>query len=165
MTTSTQLGLRSSFAIVPLLSSSLTVFYAFVEPTIFIPWLRSADTEASATNRALRIWWNHFLTPSLTTILSITIPTIVSGSYALVKMPAYTREWKLYAAGTAFTIGHLAFVGPIVNAIKRICDEETEKSNGNVEWLKHWLRLHAVRTVLTDIPALICFGTLVFSEK
>ena len=165
MATATRLGLHPSFAILPFLSSSLTLFYAFVEPTVFIPWVRSADTELTATNRALRIWWNHFYTPSLSTILSITIPTIFTGGYAIAKLQSHTREWRLYAAGTAFTVGHYVFAAPIVDAINHMNSEEVEKTNGNVEWLKKWLRIHAWRTITTDIPSVVCFGLLVFGSS
>jgi hypothetical protein len=110
------------------------------------------------------LWWNHFRASSLSTILSITLPTVVSGLYAVVKLQSRTREWNLYAAGTAFAIGHFAFAPPIVNAVNHIGDEKGEHSNGNVEWLKHWLRIHMWRTLLTDTPAAVCFGILVFGR-
>jgi hypothetical protein len=165
MTTSTQLGLHRSYAVVPFLSSSITLFYAIVKPTIFIPFVRAAETDRVATNRVLRRWFNNFSAANLSTILSITIPTIITGGYALRRLPASHPDFKLYAAGTALALGHFAFAKPIVETINKICDDEVEKKGGNVEWLKRWLWIHAWRTVLTDLPSAVCFASLVFGSQ
>lgn len=49
------LGLHPSFAVVPLVSQALAVFYALVEPTIFVPFLRAAGTDQAATQRVVRL--------------------------------------------------------------------------------------------------------------
>ena len=69
-------------------------------------------------------------------MLSITIPTILSGGHALVKLPSHTRKWRLNAAGTAFTVGHYLFAPTLVEAITHMNSEEVEKTNGKVERLK-----------------------------
>jgi hypothetical protein len=161
MSTATHIGLSTSFAVFPLISSSLTVFNALVQPGIFIPFLRATDTDLKATNRALRLWFNYHTPYGLSTVFAVILPTIFAGSYALTKLQYGTRQWNLYAAGTAFALGHFAFAPLIVPSIQHITDEAVERTNGNVEWLKKWLGIHFWRTILTDVPALICFSSLV----
>jgi hypothetical protein len=165
MSTATHIGLSTSFAVLPLLSSSLTVFNALVQPAIFIPFLRASDTDLKATNRVLRLWFGHHTPYALSTVFAVILPTVFAGGYALTKLQHGTRQWNLYAAGIAFALSHFAFVPLIVPPIQHITDEAVERTNGNVEWLKRWLEIHFWRTILADVPALMCFGLLVFRTE
>lgn len=158
----TKLGLHPSFAVVPLISQSLTVFYAIVEPTVFIPFLRSAETDRAATQRVTRLWYSHFLNLGLTTIFTITLPAIGSALYAARQLSSNTTEWKLYVAGASFSFAHFLFGPSIAAVISSICDEQVEKRGETLQYLRKWLQIHAIRTVVSDIPALLCFGYLVF---
>ena len=158
----TTLGLHPSFAVIPLISQSLTVFYAIVEPTIFIPFLRSAEIDRAATQRVTRLWWTQFLNLGLTTIFSITLPAIGSALYAARQIPSDTTEWRLYVAGASFSFAHFLFGPSIASAISSICDEQIEKRGETIHYLRKWLQIHAVRTMVADVPALLCFGYLVF---
>lgn len=158
----THLGLHPSFAVVPLISQSLTVFYALVEPTIFVPFLRAAETDRAATQRVTRLWWNAFLPYGLTTIFGITLPAIGAGIYAARQLPSDSLEWKLYAAGAAFGAGHFLAAPTISKVISNVCDEEVEKKGETREYVRQWLQIHTVRTLAADLPALLCFAYLVF---
>lgn len=92
---STQLGLHSNFQVLPLISSSLTVFMAIIETTIFVPFLRAAEVDAKAASKTCRLWWNHWLTPGLTAIFSIIPPGVLLGIYGARHSPAGSLEWKL----------------------------------------------------------------------
>jgi len=158
----TRLGLHQTFSVMPLVSSSLCLFYAAVETTIFVPFLRSAKTDPSATNRVVRLWWDNFLKYGLYTIFSVTLPTTAAALYALLKLPLTTSEYNLFVAGAAFSLGHFAFVPAIANTIQQICDEEEEKKGRTMTHLRGWLRIHAWRTFLADIPSFLCFAYLAF---
>ncbi len=82
MSTATSVGLlRPSSAItIPLVSSSLTVFYAIVEPTILVPFLQAAKEDLPATSKTVRLWWSKYLASGLTTIFGVVLPTVFSGS-------------------------------------------------------------------------------------
>jgi len=164
MATST-LGLRPSPATIPLISTSLTVFYAIVETTIFIPFLRSAEEDLPATSGTVRRWWTHYLPAGLATIFSVTVPTIVSGLYALRSYPRGSLHWKLSAAGAAFAAGHFLFVPTIAKVIEKASQEEEEKKGETINWLRRWLNIHAWRTFSTDVPALACFAWIVFGSQ
>jgi hypothetical protein len=156
------LGLHPSFAVIPLIFQSLTVGYAVVEYTMFRPFLRAAEADRPATQRVTRLWWTHFLSLGLTTIFSVTLPAIFSAIYAARKLPSDTLEWKLYAAGASFGSAHFLFASSIGSVINNICDEQNEKKGETLNYLRKWLQIHAVRSVVADIPALLCFGYLVF---
>jgi hypothetical protein len=160
----TQIGLHPTVAIVPLISQSLTVFYAIVEPTIFIPFLKAADSEPdrAATQRITRLWWTHFLNYGLATIFSITLPAIVTSVWAARQLPSDSLEWKLYTAGACFGAGHFLAVPFMSKIIDDLCDEQVEKKGQTMETLRKWLRVHYVRTLLADVPSWLCFAYLVF---
>ncbi len=168
-----KLGLGSP-ATLPLLTTSLTLFYALVEPTIFIPFLRAAaepdDEEsqtqaaAAAANRAIRKWWTYYLPYGLSTIFALGMCNAVAGIYALRQLPTKTRslEWKICCAGLVASLGHFAFGGHIAGVIRKICDEEVEREGETANWLREWLKVHALRTALTDAPAVGLFAWVVF---
>jgi hypothetical protein len=89
------LGLHPSFPVLPLLSSSLTVFFAIIETTIFIPFLRAAEVDAPAANKTCRLWWNAWLTPGLLTVFSVVPPGVGLGIYGARYSLAGSIEWKL----------------------------------------------------------------------
>ncbi|ETN43312.1 uncharacterized protein HMPREF1541_02471 [Cyphellophora europaea CBS 101466] len=159
-----QLGLHPSFAVIPLVSQSLTVFFAGVETTIFISFLRAAETDHAAVQRTARLWWKQWLPWGLSTIFAVTLPGICAGVYAARQLPSDSLEWKLYAAGAAFGSGHFLAGPTISKVIDKICDEEVEKSSETMKYIKRWLQVHTVRTLAADIPALFCFAYLVFGK-
>lgn len=166
MSTASTLGLRPSLALtIPLVSSSLTVFYAVVEPTIFYSFLHSAKTDVAATSKVVRLWWTAFLPPGLALIFSTTLPSIVGGAYALRYFQQGGLKWNLCVAGVTLALGHFAFVPSIADRIKNICDEEVEKRGKTLDFVKQWLKIHLWRTLLTDLPALVCFSWVAFGQQ
>lgn len=158
----TQPGLHPSFAVIPLISQSLTVFYAICETTTFVPFLKAAETDPAATQRVTRLWWNNYLPYGLTTIFGVTLPGIAAGIYAARQLPSNSLEWKLYTAGATFCAAHFLWGPAIKKVIDSTCDEEVEKKGETMKYVQQWLRLHYVRTFAADVPALACFAYLVF---
>lgn len=62
---------------------------------------------------------------------------------------------KWYWLGVAFTAAHFLYAPTAIRLLKAIQaghpDGQTTKSMGE------WLRMHFVRTVITDLPAFVCF--------
>ena len=160
MATSNILGLRPNFATIPLISSSLALFYAFVEVTIFIPFLQSAQTDPKIANRALRLWWTNYIPYGLCTIFSVVLPGAVAGVYALRHLPRSSLDFTLCGAGAVFSLGHFLFVPPVSKTITAMCDEKVEQRGETVMYQRKWLRLHAWRILFMDVPAVVCFGLL-----
>ena len=158
----TQLGLHPSFAALALISSSLTVFYALVEPTIFIPFLKAAENDAAAANKTCRLWWKSFLSLGLSTIFAIVPAGIMLGIYGAWHCPRGTVEWNLFSAGATFSAGHFLAVPTMTTVINNICSEEVERKGDTMLWLRKWLTVHVWRTMFADLPALVCFAWLVF---
>ncbi|EXJ78423.1 hypothetical protein A1O1_08823 [Capronia coronata CBS 617.96] len=163
MATTNTLGVGIPVAI-PLISSSLTVFYALVEPTILYPFVKESKDQLSTTSKAVRLWWSNFLPLRIATVFATTLPSIIGGVYASRYFPADSSKRTLSLAGAAFTMGHFAFVYPISQKIKWACDEEVEKKGQTIEYVKQWLRIHLWRTLSTDIPALVCFALVAFGN-
>jgi hypothetical protein len=167
MSTATSLGLlRPQSAItIPLISSSLTVFYALVEPTILVPFLKAAEEDLAAASKTVRLWWSNYLPAGLITIFAIVLPTVVSGSYALRYFPQDSLRWKLCLAGTTFSAGHFAYGYSVAQVIKTTCDEEVEKQGKTMDTVRRWLQIHVLRTLTTDLPALACFALVAFGPE
>ncbi|KAG9768112.1 hypothetical protein ABEF93_001648 [Exophiala dermatitidis] len=164
MSTTNTLGVGIPVAI-PLLSSSLTVFYALVEPTIFIPFIKASKEDLATTSKMIRLWWTNGLPLGLAVVFSVTLPTIIGGIYASRLFPHDSAKRTLCLAGSAFALGHFAFVPTISQTIKNACDEEVEKKGQSIEYVKKWLRVHFWRTLTADLPALVCFGIVAFSNS
>jgi hypothetical protein len=166
MSTATTLGLRPDLALtIPLLSSSLTVFYAVMEGTVFYSFQQSAKTDIAATAKVIRSWWTAFLPPGLGLIFAVTIPGVAGGTYALRYFQRGSLEWNLCLAGATFTLGHFAFGPTIAQVIKNICDEEVEKQGKTMVYVQKWLNVHLWRVLLADLPALICFSYVAFRGR
>ncbi|KAI0540340.1 hypothetical protein GGR58DRAFT_499143 [Xylaria digitata] len=63
--------------------------------------------------------------------------------------------WKWYAAGTAFTIFHLAFVPFVMYKVKGLADgalKGASKEDGP-KLLREWLKVHSLRSWVADVPA------------
>ncbi|EGN92624.1 hypothetical protein SERLA73DRAFT_190806 [Serpula lacrymans var. lacrymans S7.3] len=130
----------------PVLSATASVTYAMSEYFTLIPWLRK-DTPSTT----LSTWFNDWFRLGLVSVL--TFGTVsVAGGYA---------GWKdtvggasvLYMYGTFFAIGHFAFVPWISRCIKRLVYGPTDAKDE----LRWWLKLHTVRMITMDIPAMLCF--------
>ncbi len=166
MSTSSTLGLQPNLALtIPVISSSLTVFYAVVEPVVLYSFLQAAKKEHGATSKVIRLWWQAFLPPGLGLIALTTLPSIIGGTYA-------SRQWQqgnwnrnITAAGAVLALGHFAFGPSIADTIKHICDEEVEKKGQTIDYVQQWLKIHFWRTLLTDLPALVCFSWAAFGPQ
>jgi len=166
MSTASSLGLKPSLAVtIPLISSSLTVFYAILEPTVLYPFLRAAEEDGPATNKVVRLWWANFLPAGLTTIFSVTVPSVVGGIYALRYFARDSLRWKLCLAGATFSAGHFAYGYAISQVIKNIMDEEVEKKGKTVAYVRQWLKVHVWRTLTVDVPALVCFALIALERE
>ncbi|KEF57674.1 uncharacterized protein A1O9_05592, partial [Exophiala aquamarina CBS 119918] len=146
--------------ILPLVGSSLTVFYAFAETAVFSSFLRAADHDPATTSQVVRHWWSAFLVPGTSLVFATTLPTIISGSYALKYLSRGSSEWKLVLGGVISALAHFAFVPPIAATISAITDEEVEKRGETIAMVRKWLKLHFWRFALTDLPSLVCFTIL-----
>ena len=166
MATANTLGLRSDLALtIPLLSSSLTVFYAILEGTVFYSFQQSAKQDSAATAKVVRSWWTAFLPTGVSLIFAVTIPGIAGGAYALRYFEQGSLKWNLCVAGATFTLGHFAFAPTIAQVIKKLCDEEAEKQGKTMDYLQKWLNVHFWRVLLADLPALMCFSYVAFGSR
>lgn len=63
-----------------------------------------------------------------------------------------------YMAGTLFAAGHLLVFGP--TAIKLLAKIRRNNADAqSTESLEIWLKMHATRSFVVDLPAVVCFIT------
>ena len=141
----------------PLLSTSLNLFFSFAEHVTFSAFLSAAASEPKSTARVIKLWWRANYYPSLATILSLGVANLGGGIYALRNLPSWSAPAEAVMLGTAFAVSHFAFGPWIVPVIDGMCDDDEERRGKTVELMGRWLRIHWWRTALTDAPALGCF--------
>jgi hypothetical protein len=163
MSTTTTLGLRADpLVAVPVVFSSTAVAYAMFETVIFFSFIDASKEDLPATNKVVRIWWSKFLAPGIALAGATILPGALTAAYASRLSPAGSLQQKLLIAGSAFALGHFAFVGPVAKTIESICDEEVEKQGKTIHYVKLWLKIHSWRTMFTDLASLVCFSWAAF---
>jgi hypothetical protein len=125
-------------------------------------FVAASKTDAPAINKALRLFWKHWVPAGMTLILSIGVATLATGVQTVREFDAYSNPWYVAVAGVLFGLGHFAYGGAAMNLMEKLRDEKVEKEGKTVDWQREWLRVHRIRTVTTDIPAVLCFAYLVF---
>ena len=149
-------------AILPLISSSFALFYAFVETSIFFPFLHSSVAKDFDANRAIQLWWSNFFNWGMGTIFALALANLAGGVYAANQYAPGSQERYLCTGGTLFSMAHFLFGPSVADIIKNLCDEKVAEAKETTVWLRSWLRLHYWRTSLTDVPAVTCFACVVF---
>ncbi|KAF9235004.1 hypothetical protein BU15DRAFT_65221 [Melanogaster broomeanus] len=132
--------------LVPVLSSTASVTFAMSEYQTLVPWL-SRDLPS----KHLATWFNHWFKLGTVGILAFGIASTWGGYLGWRETAGGASV--LYKYGTYFALGHFAFAPPVSQCIKRLVYDPTDGK----EELKLWLKIHTVRTLTTDIPAMLCF--------
>ncbi|KAH9950087.1 hypothetical protein B0H21DRAFT_23241 [Amylocystis lapponica] len=130
----------------PVLSATAALTFAASEYWTLLPWLKP-DTQPQALSKWFDQWFRYG-----------TAGVVVFGTASLVGGYASWRDTvggarALYKYGIFFAVGHFAFVPPVSQCIKRLVYGPTDSKDE----LRLWLKLHTARTVLTDLPAFLCF--------
>ncbi|KIJ64330.1 hypothetical protein HYDPIDRAFT_188050 [Hydnomerulius pinastri MD-312] len=138
-----QLGL---IRLVPVLSSTASVTFAISEYQTLIPWLNQ-----DLPPNHLSVWFSRWFKLGGMGVLAFGVAS-TWGGYAGMRGTVGGAS-ALYKYGTYFALGHFAFAPPISQCIKRLVYGPTDAKKE----LKLWLKIHTVRTLMADIPAMLCF--------
>ncbi|KKA19140.1 hypothetical protein T310_6904 [Rasamsonia emersonii CBS 393.64] len=114
----------------------------------------------------IRTVWEKSFPLGVSLVLSQGAGSLIGGiaGYLLSRRKDNTKAaagW-LYVAGTVFSMAHFVLVPWIIAAIRPIVEPDSPEGkkaarNGNRDNLRQWLRVHAVRTLVSDIPAFLSF--------
>ncbi|KAL1971018.1 hypothetical protein VTN77DRAFT_2852 [Rasamsonia byssochlamydoides] len=163
-----------------LITSTGALTFAYAEATYLSPLLAGDDSDnendKNVSPSAIRTVWAKSFPFGLGAILTLGVGSLVGGiagyrlSLSRSTKPESTTAGLLYAAGTAFSLVHFVFVPWIASAIRPMIEpdspEESQVNGKNAnnnnnntkrDNLRKWLRIHAVRTLVADIPAFLFF--------
>lgn len=176
--------LATNPALLPLLSTTATATLALVDYDFLTKLMTSSQTQSgkysSSVARTISTWWKQ--SPGLAIIISFALTSLITGSRAARKFPSRSTNRWTAIAGTTCAVGHFAFGPKIVAAIQDMQygyeragiwqaealeagkSEEEIADEKVLDAQRRWLKLHAWRTMLADIPALGCFAWLVFGS-
>lgn len=136
--------------VTPLVSSSAAAWFC-IDQLMFWGNFVHPDVRDKSSD-ILPAYWNAHLPVGLTAIFSVygvSFATGLANAFSK-RRPAGAR---LYLAGAALSLAHFLFVPWVSEHIRAMVHD------GNpVEHQRKWLRTHAIRSVLVDLPGWICFG-------
>jgi hypothetical protein len=136
----------------PTISSSFSLWYC-VDQYLFLANFTSPANRLKGSE-ILPQYWRSFLRPGLTVIFSLYGTTIGSAIANLYLGPP-TSSSRLYTIGTCFAAAHFAFAPLVSGLIKAIVEDESKGQSWKSQ--KKWLRIHAIRSVVVDLPGWVCF--------
>ncbi|KAL1982753.1 hypothetical protein VTN96DRAFT_935 [Rasamsonia emersonii] len=161
-----------------LVSSTGALTFAYAEVTYLAPLLavdegsnnndnkNSDDNDNDKRIPPIRTVWEKSFPLGVSLVLSQGAGSLIGGiaGYLLSRRKDNTKAaagW-LYVAGTVFSMAHFVLVPWIIAAIRPIVEPDSPEGkkaarNGNRDNLRQWLRVHAVRTLVSDIPAFLSF--------
>ena len=153
--------------ILPLCTSSATVGLALYQYTVFLPWLQA---QPSIAGKALSLYWDPHIKQAGGLVAAVAATSAFSGFVSARWLQTHatletTDVSKWYTIGAAFAAGHVLCMPFVVGPIKRIIDaghastkSDEDADKANREEMKKWFTMHTLRTLLLDLPALLCFA-------
>ncbi|KAI9709929.1 MAG: hypothetical protein M1820_003007 [Bogoriella megaspora] len=172
----------SFLPILPVLTSTTTFTLSLIQFPIFTSFLANPPA-SSISGRPLSIFTSRFILPGTIPIIASCLTSVISGFYTyralpnldLLRTPLQTplenkhqnidiAAWYFYGALSA--LGHFAFVPFVAPRIRRVRDfverkgkdaKEDEIRTVNEREVRGWLVVHAVRTAMVDLVAVVCF--------
>lgn len=160
-----------SFGIIPVLSSTASLTFCFTEYWTLLPF-----RQPEIPPQSLSAFQNSYLYQTIPGWVGFGLISIATGFLNWKHTVGTTRS--LYGWGTAFTLGHYIFgptvgiklclmmmrlfevleimsdIAQVAKLIEKIVYGPSEEAKGS---LAKWLKVHTVRMLLTDLPAMVCF--------
>jgi hypothetical protein len=143
--------------LLPLLTSSWTLFFALDEHIFLGTWTRPSYTQTANVHlpASFTLWgrrgrWTILLGyPSNYLLAILNLLVARDELYA-----ASAAKW--YALGLLFSFGHIVIYGK--TAIGLLADIKADRPKGNsTHSMDVWLRMNMIRALTTDLPAWVCF--------
>ncbi|KAI1079932.1 hypothetical protein F5B20DRAFT_580728 [Whalleya microplaca] len=139
--------------VTPLVASSASLWLAVEEHRYLNIFLLLKDR--SKVNEILPSYFEKFFYTTFPYLLSTFGITIATGVTNFYSRPNKALPW--YAAGTALTLAHFAFVPGVMWKVKATIEAKPEPNGSGADEVKRWLAVHRVRSIFADFPAWACF--------
>lgn len=164
----------SNPALLPLLSTTASASIAIYEAIVFNGLIKASHHDRPSTARTISLWWKTTLPEGLAVILALGLASALGGVRAIRAFRSGSRERYVAIVGTCFAVGHFLFGRSVAGRVQGLVEaydglegiEAKEEGRGEVvderviELQRRWLTVHAWRTLVTDGPAVVCFGWL-----
>lgn len=138
----------------PTITSSFSLWYCVDQYLFFNNFTTPANRQKGS--EVLPQYWKSLLGPGLTVIFSLYGITIGSAVANLYVGPAASSS-RFYGMGACFAAAHFAFVPLVSGIIKAIVEDDSKGQSWKDQ--KKWLKVHAIRSVVVDLPGWLCFLT------
>lgn len=156
------IDLLSMLRVAPLISSALSAMYSYSQYSFLKVFLNPHVGEDSSKNILPR-YFDIFFRKGLKVVVSLNLITASSALASLIRTDGLapnspSRMW--YWIGFGLTLSHYIFVPFVAYPIRNIIEDEPK--GRSLDELRRWLKVHVIRSVLVDLPALACYtaGTL-----
>ncbi|KAJ5623798.1 hypothetical protein N7510_000107 [Penicillium lagena] len=138
-------------ALIPLLSSALNLGVAIGGYVTTLPF---ADERFPAS--AIAVWFEVFFLPGFVLAVTLGFVSLVAG-VRLYRRSPNAAMIRFTLVGLVFTVVHFCFGNSVLGYMARILNNPPDAR----EEILGWLKLHATRTLVADLPAfagfLACF--------
>jgi len=143
--------------LIPVISSTISLQFAYDEYAFLSRWVQPAyRAQADALLPPWFTSWGPWGTKVVFGSFTISIASGLANFLAgrEVGEAAAARYW--YAAGLGFAAAHLLVWGP--TALKLLAKIRKGEPEGRAtESMSKWLSMHLTRSILVDLPAVVCF--------
>ncbi|WWC87901.1 uncharacterized protein L201_002801 [Kwoniella dendrophila CBS 6074] len=161
--------------LIPIISSTVSLQWAIDEYQFLSSWKFSQfetalstdeakgtnDIDLQKSNEILPKWFRDW-GPRGTLILFSSFPWSVGSALTnIYQLYKQNQVWSLNSSKTFYTLGailacsHMLFGPKALGLLKKIRNGEPDGKP--LESLSIWLRMHTLRTFITDLPAVSCF--------
>ncbi|KAF2724081.1 hypothetical protein K431DRAFT_282347 [Polychaeton citri CBS 116435] len=160
--------------ILPLCTSSVSVGLSLFQYPLFLSFLKPGDqpntSNKSIAGKPLTRFWAPFVKSGGALVVNTCLTSAAAGLFASRWLRSHktletTNIGNWYFYGALFAAGHLLFAPIVSGPVGRIAsvgceshDNEEEVDAWNRKEMKRWLNWHTIRTLVVDLPALICFA-------
>ncbi|RYP81821.1 hypothetical protein DL770_005776 [Monosporascus sp. CRB-9-2] len=135
--------------VAPVVSSSAALWFSHDQYFFLKVFLRIEERDK--VKPVVPAYFRKFFNGGLSRLLplyAITIGTGIANSYS---RPAAAHLW--YACGAAFALAHFTFVPAVMWKVEHLANEENDAKGTGAEYLKKWLDVHTIRSIVVDFPA------------
>ncbi|RYP06877.1 hypothetical protein DL765_009333 [Monosporascus sp. GIB2] len=140
--------------VAPVVSSSAALWFSHDQYFFLKVFLRIEEHDK--VKPVIPAYFRKFFNGGVVRLLplyAITIGTGIANSYS---RPAAAHLW--YACGAAFALAHFTFVPAVMWKVEHLANEENDAKGTGAEYLKKWLDVHTIRSIVVDFPAWLCFS-------
>ncbi|KAF2170722.1 hypothetical protein M409DRAFT_63803 [Zasmidium cellare ATCC 36951] len=161
--------------LLPLISSTVNVQFANDEYQFLTSWTELPLDKQIPAREVLPNWSTSWQSRGLwQALIGLSVPIIAGVANHVLLRPATAASIfqdpllsgldganvsaaRWYLAGSIFSFLHFAFGCKALRLLAQMASDDAKNRKSNIESVAQWLRMHRMRTLLTDLPAFVCF--------